>query len=113
MTQTQKPEITANAIYKVTDKVTHETCWYVPSDSKPGVYYKVCWSREATRWTCTCKAGQYGQACNHEHAAQVSIVVNKEQELLARSQEPYLPPLPTDQKGLLHSASGKAFSLLK
>ena len=79
-TITQKPEITATAIYKVVSKSTHETCWFVPADSQD-IYYKVCF--DGTLWSCTCKHGQYAASrridcrCKHHRSVQVSILANK------------------------------------
>ncbi len=93
-------EIKANAIYKIIG----QNCYAVPSNSSDAMY-KVCFDESAANWTCTCRHGEVqserGQAarCCHVAAVQVSIKANL--------------PVSTDQKGLLHSASGKAFSLLK
>jgi len=104
MTQTQKPEITATAIYKV---LNHD-CWMVPADSSSDMY-KVCYNTHLNIWECECRHGEeqaknaQPARCKHVRAVQVSILANKK----------VTKPLETSQKGLLHSASGKAFSLLK
>jgi hypothetical protein len=89
-TITQKPEITANQIYKVTSKRTNETCWFVPSDSQD-TYYKVCF--DGTLWSCTCKHGAYAAShsidcrCKHHRAVQISILANKAEADHRREQE--------------------------
>ncbi len=101
MTQTQKPEITANAIYKV---LNHD-CWMVPSDSSSDMY-KVCYNTHLNIWECECRHGEeqaknaQPARCKHVAAVQVSIKANL--------------PVSTDQKGTLNgSCGGHAFSLLK
>jgi len=97
---TQKPEITATAIYKI---IGHD-CWMVPSDSSSDMH-KVCYNNDLNIWECECRHGEemakYARNahCKHVAAVQISIKANL--------------PLSTDQKGYLHSASGKAFSIMR
>jgi hypothetical protein len=102
-------EITASAIYKITDRISNKLCYAVPSDSQPGHYYKTCWNTENAAWECTCEAGFWAAKagrsanCKHSKAAQTSIMANKTAEVAAmRHDEP---------RGTLNGNRG--FSLLK
>ena len=101
-------EIQATAIYKITDHITGKICYAVPSDSKPGCYYKTCWNTESASWECTCEAGHWSAKagrsanCKHSKAAQVSIMANKEAQVEA-VREP---------RGTLNGSS-QGFSLLR
>ena len=94
MTQTAKSEITADFLYRVTSKADGRECYFVPSDSQPGVYYQTCWDVTTQGWTCTCKAGEVAAErgrsvnCKHSRAAQLVIVErkNREREEAAREQ---------------------------
>lgn len=86
-TTRKQTEITATAIYKVTTKATGLTCWAVPSDSSSEMY-TCCWDEQATRWTCSCKAGQNGMMCKHVRAVQTSILANKAVAKPATAQAP-------------------------
>jgi hypothetical protein len=72
MTTTLKTQITAAAIYRVTDKVTGEKFFLVKSDSCRDCYHEVRWDSERLAWTCNGEHCQYqrgGTTCKHARAA--------------------------------------------
>ena len=95
-TLTQKPEITATALYKVTSKVNGTTCWYVPAGSQDEPY-KVCF--DGTLWSCICKHGKYAAEhnidcrCKHHRAVQISILANKAEADRRHEQEAQMAEL--------------------
>lgn len=114
MTQTQKPEIQSDFIYKVTIKETGKQCFAVPSDSNPGHFYMTCYDEQSQGWTCTCRHGfemaKVGKDahCKHQRAAQTSIKANLPRiEALSASMSHIMDtveeskPEPEQQAGLL------------
>ncbi len=71
MTQTAQTEISATAIYYVTDKATSEKFFLVKSDSCKNCYHEVRWNTERLAWTCNGEHCQYqrgGTTCKHARA---------------------------------------------
>jgi hypothetical protein len=68
----QATQITAAAIYRVTDKVTGTKFFLVKSDSCKNCYHEVRWSDELAAWQCNgehCIYQRGGTNCKHARAA--------------------------------------------
>ncbi len=59
MTQTAQTEISATAIYCVTDKQTGTKFFLVKSDSCKNCYHEVRWNASRLAWTCNGEHCQY------------------------------------------------------
>lgn len=74
----KQTEITAPAIFRVSDKATGKCLGYgVPSDSEPGTTYFVTWNAEKHCYDCTCKGGQCAN-CKHRRAVTSVLAAKKE-----------------------------------
>jgi hypothetical protein len=67
-----KTEIKSAAIYRVTDKMTHEKFYLVQSDSQAEVYYQVRW--QVNEWRCNCPATK---PCKHERAVNEVLKIRR------------------------------------
>ncbi len=72
-----KTEIQSAALYRCTDKQTHEVFYLVKSDSSEE-YYRLTWNNAAARYECSCPATK---PCKHMRA--VSDVAQAKAERVA------------------------------
>src|SRR5258707_15851993 len=111
MTQTAQTEISATAIYYVTDKRDGTKFFLVKSDSCRNCWHEVRWDTERLARTCNgehCQHQRGGTTCNHSRAGsevmqsrrRPSVRLQAAEERAAAS----LPSeaLPTDERGTLN-----------
>jgi len=67
-----KTEIKSAAIYRITDKTTHEKFYLVQSDSEPNIYYQVRW--QVNEWQCNCPSHK---PCKHERAVNEVLKIRR------------------------------------
>ena len=91
-TMTRKPtEIQSAAIYRCTDKITHEVFYLVKSDSSEE-YYQVRFNASSAMWMCNCPATK---PCKHMRAVTEVIAARK---LLQQAAKPLAAfELPSDK----------------
>ena len=71
--------IQSAAIYRVTDKATHEKFYLVKSDSE-NVYHEVRWDGSRLAWTCNgdkCKFQHGGTNCKHARATNEVLKIRR------------------------------------
>lgn len=69
-----KTEITSAAVYRITDKTTHEHFYLVKSDSQANTYYEVHWNSQALTWQCNCPSHK---PCKHERAVNEVLKIRR------------------------------------
>ena len=74
-TKTQQSSIQSAAIYRVTDKLTHEKFYLVKSDSEPNTFYEVRWNSARLMWCCNCPAMCSG--CKHTRAVNEVLKIRR------------------------------------
>jgi hypothetical protein len=71
---TTKTQITSAAIYRCTDKVTHETFYMVKSDNSEA-WYQVRFCQQSARWECGCPSSY---PCKHVRAVNEVLAIRRQ-----------------------------------
>ncbi len=121
MTQTAQTEISATAIYYVTDKRDGTKFFLVKSDSCRNCWHEVRWDTERLAWTCNGEHCQYqrgGTTCKHSRACSEVMQARRRASVRLQAAEERAAAnlasdaLPIDERGSLnHTARG--FQLMR
>jgi len=90
MTQTAQTEISATAIYYVTDKRDGTKFFLVKSDSCGNCWHEVRWDTERLAWTCNGEHCQYqrgGTTCKHSRACKEVMQARRAAERVLQASE--------------------------
>jgi len=79
--------ITAPAIARGTDKISHETYYVCQSNTAPNTWYQQRWSNARSMWQCNCPAGAHGRPCCHLAAVQEVLKIRRATIALAMGGE--------------------------